>query len=197
MFSGIVEELTEVVEMQTEGSNVIFSFRNPFGKDIYIDQSISHNGVCLTVVSFDEDQYKVVAINETLKKTNLGHLSNGDLVNLERCVKADTRMDGHVVQGHIDCTGIIKDIRGLEGSWEYDIEISKEDMLLVIPQGSITLNGISLTIAQLKEELVTVAIIPYTYEHTNLQQRKIGDGINIEFDVFGKYVVNYMKRTQA
>jgi len=197
MFSGIVEELTEVVEMQTEGSNVIFSFRNPFGKDIYIDQSISHNGVCLTVVSFDEDQYKVVAINETLKKTNLGHLSNGDLVNLERCVKADTRMDGHVVQGHIDCTGIIKDIRGLEGSWEYDIEIYKEDMLLVIPQGSITLNGISLTIAQLKEELVTVAIIPYTYEHTNLQQRKIGDGINIEFDVFGKYVVNYMKRTQA
>lgn len=193
MFSGIVEQVVDVIDIETEGTNKVFTFSNPFGEELYIDQSISHNGVCLTVTSFDDESYTVVAINETLLKSNIGGLKKGDVVNLERCVTAQTRMDGHVVQGHVDCTGKILDVRDVNGSWEYDVEIPKEHIALVIPQGSITLNGISLTIARLDSNKVTVAIIPYTYEHTNLGKLTAGDSLNIEFDVFGKYVVNYLK----
>lgn len=193
MFSGIVEQVVEVLDIKSEGTNKVFTFSNPFGEDIYIDQSISHNGVCLTVTSFDAQSYTVVAIHETLVKSNLGQLESGHRVNLERCVTAQTRMDGHVVQGHVDCTGKILDVRDINGSWEYDIEIPEADLALVIPQGSITLNGISLTIARLDHTKVTVAIIPYTHTHTNLSALKAGDSLNIEFDLFGKYVVNYLR----
>jgi len=196
MFSGIVEKVVEVIDIEQRGTNSIFSFQNPYAGELYIDQSISHNGVCLTVIDFNEEYYKVEAIQETLKKSNLGELAKGSKVNLERCITASTRMDGHVVQGHVDCTQAILDIKELDGSWEYDIEISEADQLLVIPQGSITLNGISLTIAKVSTNKITVAIIPYTHENTNLSNSSIGDKLNIEFDVFGKYVVNYLQKTK-
>jgi len=197
MFSGIVEKVVEVIDIEKRGTNSIFSFQNPYAGELYIDQSISHNGVCLTVIEFNEEYYKVEAIQETLKKSNLGELAKGSKVNLERCITASTRMDGHVVQGHVDCTHAILDIKELNGSWEYDIEISEADQLLVIPQGSITLNGISLTIAKVSTNKITVAIIPYTHENTNLSNSSIGDKLNIEFDVFGKYVVNYLQKTRT
>jgi len=193
MFSGIVEGLTEVLDIKVKGTNKVYSFSNVFKEPIYIDQSISHNGVCLTVTSFDDKSYTVEAINETLAKSNLSQLDVGDKVNIERSVTVHTRMDGHVVQGHVDCIGTVQGIKDLDGSWEFTIEFPKAHEPLVIPQGSISLNGISLTVAGIEANQVKVAIIPYTYENTNLKDLNVGDDINIEFDVFGKYVINYLK----
>jgi len=195
MFSGIVEGLTEVLKIEENGSNTVFTFANVFKEPIYIDQRISHNGVCLTVTSFDKDKYTVVAIQETLIKSNLGELGVGDKVNIELAVTAHTRMDGHVVQGHVDCTGKVLAVNDLNGSWEFQIEFPEEHEALVIPQGSITLNGISLTVAAINKNQIKVAIIPYTYENTNLKTLNPGDKINVEFDVFGKYVINYLRQS--
>ncbi len=194
MFSGIVEKTVKVLKVEKELTNKIFTLENPYSQDIYIDQSISHNGVCLTVTHFDDSSYRVAAIKETLEVSNLDCFEEGDLVNLERCVQANTRMDGHMVQGHVDSIATIKDIKDANGSWEVTIEIPIDKKHLVIHKGSIAINGISLTVMSIEENLVKVAIIPYTYEHTNVKNWEAGGSLNIEFDVIGKYVMAYMER---
>lgn len=197
MFSGIIEKTTEVLDVKEEGTNKVFSFRNVYGDEIYIDQSISHNGACLTVVSFDKDSYQVVAIDETLKLTNLNDLETGSIVNLERSVKAETRMDGHMVQGHVDSTAEVLKIENRDGSWEIALRIPADMSNFVIKKGSITLNGISLTIKSIVEDIIEVAIIPYTYEMTNIRKWQTGDKINVEFDMMGKYIVSYLEKINA
>ena len=197
MFSGIIEKTTEVLDVKEEGTNKVFSFRNVYGDEIYIDQSISHNGACLTVVSFDMNAYQVVAIDETLKLTNLNDLTTGSIVNLERSVKAETRMDGHMVQGHVDSTAEVLKIENRDGSWEIALRIPADMSNLLIKKGSITLNGISLTIKSIVEDIIEVAIIPYTYEMTNIHKWQTGDKINVEFDMMGKYIVSYLEKINA
>jgi len=197
MFSGIVEKTVRVIKIQKDQTNKIFTLENPYSNDIYIDQSISHNGVCLTVTEHDTRKYNVAAIKETLDVSNLDDIKEGDLVNLERCVQANTRMDGHMVQGHVDSIAIVKDIKDINGSWEVTIEIPEDKKHLVIHKGSIAINGISLTIMSINENLVKVAIIPYTYEHTNVKNWKINQSLNIEFDVIGKYVMAYMEKIKS
>lgn len=196
MFSGIVEKMSQVVAMEEKGTNIIFTMKEDFNEPLYIDQSLSHNGVCLTVIHIDQTkrEYKVEAIKESLERSNLGLLQIGDLVNQERCIKMDTRMDGHIVSGHVDCTGTIKNISDENGSWVFNIEYPKEHAALIIDKGSITINGISLTVIAVTDDTVSVALIPYTFEHTNLGQTAIGDVVNLEFDFMGKYVVNYLKK---
>ncbi len=197
MFSGIIEELGVVVEIDDHGSGKEFTIRHSFCEPLYIDQSICHNGACLTVVSIKDNTYKVVAILESLRVTNLGTLKVGDHVNLERSVRMETRLDGHMVQGHVDCTGRVTNIKDENGSWEFTISYPTEHRALLIHKGSVTLNGISLTIINVTNQEIKVAIIPYTYEHTNLQYLKIGDTINIEFDTIGKYIANYINKINA
>lgn len=194
MFSGIVEKTVKVLDIKEDKTNKIFTLDNPFGSEIYIDQSISHNGVCLTVTEFDSTIYKVAAIHETLTVSNLGEAIIGDYMNLERCVQANTRMDGHMVQGHVDTQSVVKEINDVNGSWEITIEIPKDKTHLVIHKGSICINGISLTVMSIKNNQVKVAIIPYTYEHTNVKNWKVGNRLNIEFDVIGKYIMSYMEK---
>lgn len=197
MFTGIVENTARVLKISNEGTNQNFRIDNPFDEALYIDQSISHNGVCLTVVTIEEDWYEVTAISETLSKTNLGDVQPGDFLNLERSLLPTTRMDGHFVQGHVDCTGQIKSIKDIDGSWEVVIIFPEEHSLFVIDRGSICVNGISLTVAECGEGWLKVAIIPYTYHHTNLQYLKPNNKVNLEFDSLGKYVINYMKKTKS
>lgn len=197
MFSGIVEKTVNVIDVTVDKTNKIFTITNPFGGDIYIDQSISHNGVCLTVIEFDTRQYKVAAIQETLSVSNLDLLQKGDEINLERSVQASTRMDGHMVQGHVDSQATVKEIDDVGGSWEITIEIPKDKTHLVIHKGSICINGISLTVMSIQDNMVKVAIIPYTYEHTNVKNWKVGTTLNIEFDVLGKYIMAYMQKINA
>ena len=197
MFSGIIEELGKVVKIEDHGSGKALTIKHPYEEALYIDQSICHNGACLTVVSIKADTYKVVAILESLRVTNLGSLKTGDQVNLKRSVKMETRLDGHMVQGHVDCTGKVTNIKDEDGSWEFTISYPSEHRALLIHKGSVTLNGISLTIIDVTDHELKVAIIPYTYEHTNLQYLKIGDSINIEFDTIGKYIANYIDKIKA
>jgi riboflavin synthase len=197
MFTGIVETTSQIIEIAPIGSNLIFTLSNPFKDDIYIDQSISHNGVCLTVIHFDKHCYKVEAIQETLNKSNLGGLVVGDHVNLERSLLPSARIDGHFVQGHVDTKGEITKIVDRNGSWEMAIAYPEAFDLYLIPKGSICMNGVSLTIAALSNNQFTVAIIPYTYEHTNLKYLTMGSMVNLEFDSMGKYVVNYLKKTNS
>lgn len=197
MFSGIIEQLGEVISITEEGSGITIRVKHSFKEPLYIDQSISHNGTCLTVVKIDGDIYDVVAIKETLRLTNLGQLKPGDIVNLERSVGLGARMDGHMVSGHIDCIGKTARVEDENGSWLFTFSYPKEHRALIISKGSITLNGISLTVVVIDDEHVTVAIIPYTYEHTNLKNLEIGDPINIEFDIIGKYIANYMEKINA
>lgn len=194
MFSGIVEKTVKLIQIEISGTNKIFTLENPYGEDIYIDESISHDGVCLTVIAYDLNTYKVEAILETLTVSNLDNWKVGDKINLERCVKATTRMDGHMVQGHVDTIGIVQEIVDKEGSWEITVEIPEKYNNLVIHKGSICLNGISLTIKRLEGNCVTVAIIPYTFDNTNIHNWKIGSEINIEFDMIGKYIVSYLDK---
>jgi len=197
MFSGIIEKTTQLLGIEERGSNKIFTFRNVFGDEVYIDQSISHNGVCLTVTAFDKDRYTVEAINETLSVSNLGSLKVNDEVNLERSVQTHTRLDGHIVQGHVDSTAIVSKIDELDGSWEITIEIPEAHSHLVIPKGSIALNGISLTVKSVEDNSVTVAIIPFTYNLTNISEWRPGSLINIEYDPLGKYIAAYMEKINA
>lgn len=197
MFSGIIETTTSVLKIEKRGGNKLFSFENKFGDEIYIDQSIAHNGVCLTVIEFNNELYKVEAIADTLEVSNLDTLSEGDLVNLERSVTAHQRMDGHIVQGHVDDMVTITDITDKDGSWEIQLEIPIEKTNLIIPKGSVTLNGISLTIQSQIDNKIAVAIIPYTYNYTNVKNWKPGDKVNIEYDVLGKYIVGYMQKINA
>jgi len=187
MFTGIIENQATVISITQKGSNVDFVFESALAPELKIDQSLSHNGVCLTVTSIAENTYTVTAIQETLQRTNLGQLSPNQFVNLERCLPANGRLDGHIVQGHVDCVGSIDEIHDLDGSWMIFISHPIEAGLTVT-KGSVCLNGISLTVVDSFPDAFSVAIIPYTWEHTNLSKLNLGDTVNIEFDILGKYM---------
>lgn len=187
MFTGIIENQATVIAINQNGSNVDFVFESNLAPELKVDQSLSHNGVCLTVTGIAENTYTVTAIQETLQRTNLGHLSLGQQVNLERCLPANGRLDGHIVQGHVDCVGIIDEIHDLNGSWMIFINHAPEAGLTVT-KGSICLNGVSLTVVDSFPDAFSVAIIPYTWKHTNLSKLSLGDSVNIEFDILGKYM---------
>ena len=187
MFTGIIENQAEVISINQSGSNVDFVFESAMAPELKIDQSLSHNGVCLTVTSIAENTYTVTAIQETLQRTNLGQLSLNQFVNLERCLPANGRLDGHIVQGHVDCVGSIDEIHDLDGSWMIFINHPVEAGLTVT-KGSVCLNGISLTVVDSFPDAFSVAIIPYTWKHTNLSKLNLGDTVNIEFDILGKYM---------
>ncbi len=188
MFTGIIEASGIVKELNSNGSNKTFWIESPISKELKIDQSISHNGVCLTVEETKGNMHRVTAIAETLQKSNLGELKMGDTVNLERCMQMNGRIDGHIVQGHVDATANCISKKDMNGSWEYRFQFPAQFKGLVIEKGSISLNGISLTIFNVDENEFSVAIIPYTYEHTNIQFINKGNSVNIEFDMIGKYV---------
>lgn len=194
MFTGIIEATGRVENIEKEGTNILFTMSCPFTKELKIDQSISHDGCCLTVYDIDNQQYKIAAIHETLEKTNLGNWEIGTEVNLERCVLMNGRLDGHIVQGHVDRTGVVKSIENKNGSHLITIEHSEKDGFITVPQGSIAVNGISLTVAYSGEGEFSVAIIPYTWEHTNLKHLSVGDRVNLEFDVIGKYIAKLIRR---
>ena len=193
MFTGIVEEIGEVIDVIKEDQNAHFVIKSVISSELKIDQSISHNGVCLTVVAQQEDWHKVTAISETLGITNLNSLKKGDLVNLERCLKIGDRLDGHMVQGHVDSTAKCIKVTEENGSWRYLFEGNSEVKQLVVYKGSICINGVSLTVTKTMNQEIEVAIIPYTYEHTNFQQIQVGDLVNIEFDILGKYFLKNAK----
>ena len=194
MFTGIVEATATVENIETQGTSVHFTMSCPFTDELKIDQSLSHNGCCLTIEKIENQRYGVTAIQETLEKTNLGSWKIGTKVNLERCVLMNGRLDGHIVQGHVDQTGTIKSIKNLNGSHYITIEYTEKDGFTTVPQGSITVDGISLTVAHSGENEFSVAIIPYTWEHTNLKNLEIGSRVNLEFDIIGKYVAKLMKK---
>ena len=194
MFTGIVEATATVENIETQGTSVHFTMSCPFTDELKIDQSLSHNGCCLTIEKIENQLYGVTAIQETLEKTNLGSWKIGTEVNLERCVLMNGRLDGHIVQGHVDQTGTIKSIENLNGSHYITIAYTEKDGFTTVPQGSITVDGISLTVAHSGENEFSVAIIPYTWEHTNLKNLEIGSRVNLEFDIIGKYVAKLMKK---
>jgi len=219
MFTGIVEAIARVVDIHAEGTNLTFTFESKIANELKIDQSVSHNGVCLTVVSLGESTlgdsqstvgseqdnnsslainhstfYKVTAIDETLRKTNLGKLKIDDKVNLERCMPANGRFDGHIVQGHIDQTGVCTAIEDQNGSWLISFEYDTTNNNITVEKGSICINGVSLTVVNSKDNGFSVAIIPYTWEHTNFHQLSIGSIINLEFDILGKYMQKILAR---
>ncbi|MDA9329047.1 riboflavin synthase [Flavobacteriales bacterium] len=188
MFTGIIEGFGVVNLIEKDGENIDFTLTSPFTDELQIDQSLAHNGVCLTVVKLDGEKYTVTAIEETLQKTNLNELKFGQQVNLERCMKLGDRLDGHIVQGHVDQIGVVTKIDELEGSWKYSIEYDKSLNNITVTKGSITINGVSLTVVDSSENSFTVHIIPYTFEHTNFNNFEIGTKVNLEFDIVGKYL---------
>jgi len=188
MFTGIIETLGTIKEIRKEKENLHIKVVSTITNELKIDQSVSHNGICLTVVAIENDIYTVTAIKETIKKTNISNWKVKDIVNLERAMKLGDRLDGHIVQGHVDQIGICKNISEAEGSWYFTFEYNKEQQNITIEKGSITVNGTSLTVVNSKENEFTVAIIPYTYENTNFKNFKVGTIVNLEFDVIGKYV---------
>ncbi|MFZ6010903.1 MAG: riboflavin synthase [Bacteroidota bacterium] len=193
MFTGIIEALGSVVNIQKAGSNTNFQISSPISHQLKIDQSLSHNGVCLTVTKVEGDVHWVTAIDETLQKSNLGSLRAGHKINLERCMVNNGRFDGHIVQGHVDQTGVLKSIRDAQGSWTFDFEYDAAQGNITVEKGSICVNGVSLTCFNSGENSFRVAIIPYTYEHTNFHQLKVGDTVNLEFDIIGKYVKKLLR----
>ena len=192
MFTGIIETLGKVEAIIEEAANKHFTLSSGITQELQIDQSVAHNGVCLTVVAIAGDTYTVTAIDETLKKTNLNNLQVGDVVNLERCMQANGRFDGHVVQGHVDQTGICESVTDENGSWKFTFSYDTSTGNVTVEKGSICVNGISLTVVDSQEDRFSVAIIPYTYEHTNLHAVKPGDTVNLEFDIIGKYVARLL-----
>ena len=188
MFTGIIESLGRVNAIESKGTNKTFWIASPISRELKVDQSISHNGVCLTVEELKDSSHRVTAIEETLEKTTMRHWQPGDLVNLERCLIMNGRLDGHIVQGHVDATATCLDRRELDGSWEFRFEFPKKFSHLVIEKGSISLNGTSLTIFNVKKTRFDIAVIPYTFEHTNIQSVNPGAKVNLEFDMIGKYV---------
>lgn len=193
MFTGIIEQLGVVKAIRKEEENVHFTIAAPLTSELKIDQSVAHNGCCLTVVEITSDEYVVTAIQETLDKTNLGSWKVGTKVNLERCMQMNGRLDGHIVQGHVDTTAKCISIEDQQGSWKYTFHYSGE--MVTVEKGSITVNGTSLTVVDSKDNEFSVCIIPYTYEFTNFHELKVGDSINLEFDIIGKYVVKLMGKT--
>lgn len=197
MFTGIIETLGTITDIQREGTNVHFNIKSFITPELKIDQSVSHNGVCLTVVALDGDVHTVTAILETLNRTNLGSLSVGSVVNLERAMSAHARFDGHMVQGHVDQTAECYQKDTLGGSWKYWFRYTPSVDLLVVEKGSICVNGVSLTVADVGEDHFSVAIIPYTFENTTFYTLQEGDKVNLEFDIIGKYLAKQMKAYQS
>ena len=193
MFTGIIESLGTVTHIQSSGTNKTFTISSPISAELKVDQSVSHNGVCLTVESVTGNTHTVTAIAETLNKSNLGSWEVGTLVNLERCMQMNGRLDGHIVQGHVDAPATCINRDDKDGSWEYRFSFPAAFAALVIEKGSISLNGISLTVFDVSDTAFSVAIIPYTYEHTNMQQVFPGHTVNIEFDIIGKYIQRMMR----
>ena len=194
MFTGIIEEIGKIVRIEREQANLHLYVKSSFTNELKIDQSVAHNGVCLTVVAIDGDVYQVTAIAETLAKTHLGSLQVGDAVNLERGMLLNTRLDGHIVQGHIDQTGTCTAIQEEAGSTRFTFQYNPSTGNVVIEKGSITVNGVSLTVVDATRDSFSVAVIPYTLAYTNLQHLQIGGIVNLEFDVIGKYVARLMQR---
>ncbi len=186
MFTGIIECVGKVIALEKEQSNLHITLESAISSALKIDQSVAHNGVCLTVVDVNENHHKVTAIDETLIKTNLKNWQIGDIVNLERCLQANARLDGHIVQGHVDTTAICTAIEDKEGSWFYTFEYTEP--LVTVEKGSICVNGVSLTVVNSQHHSFSVAIIPYTYQHTSFQSLKLGHIVNLEFDIVGKYI---------
>ncbi len=197
MFTGIIESVGRVEQIEQEGSNRHIWLTCDFTSELQIDQSVAHNGVCLTVVEIQGDRYKVTAIDETLKRSNIGDLKEGDPVNLERCMSANGRFDGHIVQGHVDKTAVMERVEEVDGSWNFFFRFEPSDQAIVVEKGSITINGVSLTVVQASERHCSVSIIPYTYEHTNFHALQQGDRVNLEFDILGKYVMEAQRRILA
>lgn len=193
MFTGIIEEVGSISKITSTGGNIDYTIQANLAKELKIDQSVAHNGVCLTVVDIMNDTYKVTAIDETLNKTNLKHLKEGHLINLERGMKMNAHLDGHIVQGHVDQIATCERAETKEGSWEYTFSYDPKLMNVTIEKGSITINGVSLTVVNSKLNEFSVAIIPYTYENTTFKTLKKGDIVNLEFDVIGKYVKRLME----
>ena len=188
MFTGIIECLGRLRKIETDGDNIHFTFSCEFTQELKIDQSLAHNGVCLTITAIDGDDYTVTAINETLEKTNIGKLYIGEQVNLERCMKLGDRLDGHIVQGHVDQVGYVEQIKVEEGSWKFYIKYDASLSNITVNKGSITVNGTSLTVVDSGADFFSVCIIPYTYNHTCFQYLAVGSIVNLEFDIVGKYL---------
>lgn len=197
MFTGIIEETGEITALKPENGNLHINVKAEIASELKVDQSVAHNGVCLTVVNIHGKEYTVTAIQETLDKSNLGDLKVGGIVNLERGMKLGARLDGHIVQGHVDQTAVCKNVLEKEGSWEFTFEYDPELQNITIEKGSITVNGVSLTVVNSKRNEFSVAIIPYTYENTTFKNLKKGDRVNLEFDVIGKYVKRLNELRQA
>lgn len=191
MFTGIIEQLGTIKSIEKEGENIHFTLAAEFTQELKIDQSVAHNGCCLTVVKLNDNQYTVTAIQETLLKTNLSGWNVGTKVNLERCMIMNGRLDGHIVQGHVDTTAKCIGIENKDGSWKFTFEYQSNDV--TVEKGSVTINGTSLTVVDSKEKQFSVHIIPYTYEFTNFHQLEIGSTVNLEFDIIGKYVAKMMR----
>lgn len=189
MFTGIIEATGTIATIETSGTNKTFWISSPISQELKIDQSVSHNGVCLTVEEVKDGAHRVTAIAETLEKTNLGKWNQSDSINIERCLMINGRLDGHMVQGHVDTTATCIKLTELNGSWEYSFHFSTQFAELLVEKGSIAINGISLTVFNVGKDHFSVAIIPYTYEHTNMQAVKEGTTVNLEFDIIGKYVL--------
>lgn len=197
MFTGIIETLGQLTELKTEKGNIHLTVRSEISPELKIDQSVSHNGVCLTVVNLNGEHHVVTAIKETLLKSNLGSLKVGDFINLERCMQMNGRLDGHIVQGHVDQTAKCTLVKQLAGSWEYTFQYDAALGNVTVEKGSICINGISLTVVDSQQNSFSVAIIPYTFEHTNMQYLKEGDTVNLEFDIIGKYVARLIGRSEG
>lgn len=196
MFSGIIESTGKIIKISSDGSNKHFEISSGISAETHIDQSIAHNGVCLTVVANSENSHTVTAIKETLEKTNLDFWKIGDEINLERSLLATSRIDGHFVQGHVDTTALCNRIKSEDGSWYFYFTIDEAYIKLIVNKGSIAINGVSLTVVEVTGNQFSVAIIPYTYQHTNFKNMKAGDTVNLEFDILGKYIINYLERFQ-
>jgi len=194
MFTGIIEELGEVVELQQEKDNLHITVKSKISSELKIDQSLAHNGVCLTVVGLGDETHTITAISETLEKSNLGNLQIGSKLNLERATKIGSRLDGHIVQGHVDQIGTCTRVEELEGSWVFSFAYDPTYNNITIEKGSITVNGVSLTVVNSKENAFSVAIIPYTFDNTNFHQIKPQSTVNLEFDVIGKYVARLLQK---
>jgi riboflavin synthase len=193
MFTGIIEQVAVVKKVVRENDNLHITLEAPFTQELKIDQSVAHNGICLTVVNIENQEYTVTAIHETIVKTNIATWEENKKINVERCMQMNGRLDGHIVQGHVDTTGTCTAIEDQNGSWKYTISYTDEHV--TVEKGSITINGVSLTVVDSKDKSFSVCIIPYTYEHTNFHQLNVGDKVNLEFDIIGKYVAKLFNRT--
>lgn len=194
MFTGIIDSLATVEDINNDKGNLQITFKSSIAKELKVDQSLCHNGACLTVIKTNEDQYTIDAISETIARTNLGDLIIGDLINVERSMSVNSRFDGHLVQGHIDEVGICEKISENDGSWVFEFEHSGKN--ITVEKGSITVNGVSLTVIESEEKLFSVAIIPYTFNNTNFCELKVGSTVNLEFDILGKYLSKLIKKNK-